>query len=90
MKVGVAVLGSPVPNRPYGLCGRKATLNLNKETCFRWWRGRRDDVEDKTLTFNRSKACTLLTLRGFLSFLMQPCVDCFGWPAALFFFGSWY
>ena len=24
----VAVLGCPVPNSPYGLCGRKATLNL--------------------------------------------------------------
>ena len=30
MKVEVAVLGSlPVPNSPYGLCGRKATMNLN-------------------------------------------------------------
>ena len=28
MKVEVAVLGSPVPNGHYGLCGRKATLNL--------------------------------------------------------------
>ena len=27
--VEVAVLGSPVPNNPYGLCGREATLNLN-------------------------------------------------------------
>ena len=26
MKVEVAVLGSPVPNKPYGFCGRKATL----------------------------------------------------------------
>ena len=26
MKVEVAVLGSPVPNGPYGLCGRKATF----------------------------------------------------------------
>ena len=35
MKVEVAVLGSPVPNSPYGLCGRKATLSSNsaeKET----------------------------------------------------------
>ena len=29
MKVEVAVLGSPVPNSPYGLCGRKAALHLN-------------------------------------------------------------
>ena len=29
VKVEVGVLGSPVPNSPYGLCGRKATLNLN-------------------------------------------------------------
>ena len=29
MKVEVAVLGSPLPNSPYGLCGRKATLNSN-------------------------------------------------------------
>ena len=28
MKVQVAVLDSPVPNNPYGLSGRKATLNL--------------------------------------------------------------
>ena len=28
MKVQVAVLGSPVPNSPYDLCGRIATLNL--------------------------------------------------------------
>ena len=28
MKVEVAVMGFPVPNCPYGLCGRKATLNL--------------------------------------------------------------
>ena len=26
MKVAVAVLGSPVPNDPYGLCGRIATF----------------------------------------------------------------
>ena len=24
-------LGLPVPNSPYGLCGRKATLNLNSD-----------------------------------------------------------
>ena len=29
MKVEVAVLGSPVPNSPYGLCGCKATLDLS-------------------------------------------------------------
>ena len=29
VKVEVDILGSPVPNSPYGLCGRKATLNLN-------------------------------------------------------------
>ena len=29
VKVEVAVLGLPLPNSPYGLCGRKATLNLN-------------------------------------------------------------
>ena len=29
MKVEVAVLGSPSLISPYGLCGRKATLNLN-------------------------------------------------------------
>ena len=28
VKVEVAVLGSAVPNSPYGLCGRKATLNV--------------------------------------------------------------
>ena len=28
MKVEVAVLGFLVPSSPYGLCGRKATLNL--------------------------------------------------------------
>ena len=33
MKVEVAVLGSlPVPNNPYGLCGRKATLNSKEYT----------------------------------------------------------
>ena len=26
MKVEVAILGSPSPNSPYGLCGRKATF----------------------------------------------------------------
>ena len=26
MKVEVDALGSPVPNSPYGFCGRKATL----------------------------------------------------------------
>ena len=29
MRVEVDVLGSPVPNSPYGLCGRKATLNCS-------------------------------------------------------------
>ena len=29
VKVEVAVLGSPIPNSPYDLCGHKATLNLN-------------------------------------------------------------
>ena len=29
MKVEVDVLGSPVPNSPYRLCGRKATLNCS-------------------------------------------------------------
>ena len=29
MKVEVAVLCSPVRNKPHGFCGRKATLNLN-------------------------------------------------------------
>ena len=29
MKVEVAVLGSPFPNSPHGLCGRRATLNSN-------------------------------------------------------------
>ena len=28
VKVEVAILGVPVPKNPYGLCGRKATLNL--------------------------------------------------------------
>ena len=32
MKFGVAVPGLPVPDSPYGLCGRKATLNLNTNT----------------------------------------------------------
>ena len=32
MKVEVAVLGSPVRDIPYGLCGRKATVNLNKQS----------------------------------------------------------
>ena len=31
VKVEVDVLGSPIPNGPRGLCGHKATLNLN------WW-----------------------------------------------------
>ena len=31
MKVEVAVLGSPVPNKPYGFCGRKATLNSGEK-----------------------------------------------------------
>ena len=30
LKVEVAVL--PIPNNPYGLCGRKTTLNLNLKT----------------------------------------------------------
>ena len=29
VKVEVAVLCSPVRNKPHGFCGRKATLNLN-------------------------------------------------------------
>ena len=29
MEIEVAVLGSPVPNSPYGLRGGKATLNSN-------------------------------------------------------------
>ena len=29
VKVEAAVAGLPVTNSPYGLCGRKATLNLN-------------------------------------------------------------
>ena len=37
MKVEVTVLGSPSPNNPYGLCGRKATFSLelryHKELC---------------------------------------------------------
>ena len=33
VKVEVAVLGSAVPNKPYGFCGRKATLNLNYASC---------------------------------------------------------
>ena len=32
MKVEVGVLGFPVPNSQYGLCGRKATLNLNLDS----------------------------------------------------------
>ena len=28
--------GLPVPNSPYGLCGRKATLNLNSLSPQRW------------------------------------------------------
>ena len=36
MKVEVAVLGSPVLNNPYGLCGRQATLNFRK-------RGKREE-----------------------------------------------
>ena len=31
MKVNVLVLG-PVPNKPDGLCGRKATLKLGKKS----------------------------------------------------------
>ena len=30
VKIEVAVLGSPVPNSPYGLCGGKATLNSKR------------------------------------------------------------
>ena len=33
MKVEVAVLGSPVPNKPRGLCERKATLNQIECSC---------------------------------------------------------
>ena len=29
------LLGKPVPNSPYGLCGRKATLNFNGTDRFR-------------------------------------------------------
>ena len=29
MKVEVAIIATPVPDNPYGICGRKATLNLN-------------------------------------------------------------
>ena len=32
VKVEVALLGLPVPNSPYGLCGRKATLYLNNSS----------------------------------------------------------
>ena len=31
VEVEMAVLGSPFLNSPYGLCGRKATLNSNSE-----------------------------------------------------------
>ena len=31
MKVEVGVLGSPVLNSPYGLCGRKVTLKMKKK-----------------------------------------------------------
>ena len=34
MKDEVDVLGSPVHTSPYGLCGRKATLNLNQKANF--------------------------------------------------------
>ena len=36
VKVEVAVLGSPVPNSPYGLCGRKVTLDSNLNTTRSW------------------------------------------------------
>ena len=32
MKVEVGRPGFPVPNSPYGLCGRKATLNRERES----------------------------------------------------------
>ena len=31
MKAEVDVLGSPVPNSPYGLCGRKAILTVKPD-----------------------------------------------------------
>ena len=34
----MAVLDSPVPNSPYGLCGRKATLNLMRFRPYDWRR----------------------------------------------------
>ena len=32
MKVEVGVMGFPVPNSPYGLCGRKAALKKKTES----------------------------------------------------------
>ena len=76
MKVEVVVLDSPVPNSPYGLCGRKAKLNSTalkaRELCER--RGGRPGlpsltvlmaVKGLTSSFESEYSCSApLTLRG--------------------------
>ena len=37
MKVEVAVLGLPIPNSPYGLCGRKATFEKDPISTGSWF-----------------------------------------------------
>ena len=50
VKVEVAVLGSPVPNSPYGLCGRKATLNVN-------WTGEKGDKKGRRTPSKTDEDC---------------------------------
>ena len=64
MKVEVAVLGSPppppVPNSPYGLCGRKATLDFlaslfrAQELCKKRWA---PSQQKATLVLSELRSC---------------------------------
>ena len=55
MKVEVAVLGSLDPNSPYGLCGRKATLNSEVCKLHSSTRKGRLKKTHKNAQINRSK-----------------------------------
>ena len=73
MKVEVAVLSSPVPNSPYGLCGRKATLNCQgrseHRSCVTV------ELSDPTLKL-RSCVKVEMTVLGSLSLIVHTvCVD---------------
>ena len=72
--------GLPVPNSPYGLCGRKAKLNLNFESLmpsqscvWQVWKRRQENIAE----LKQIKKIVLILLIGMVKHCLVLVHECF-------------